>query len=70
VSPYMIPDNPVPKSPLGSWHWDDPHNEIAVLKAEVNDLQRRIAELENENEQLRDLMEPGFLAVFDESSVP
>jgi cell division protein FtsB len=51
--------------PFGHWHYDDPHNEIAVLKAEVNDLQRKIAELERENERLRAELEGEWLAGFD-----
>jgi cell division protein FtsB len=55
---------------MGNWHYDDPHNEVAVLKAEVNDLQRKIAELEHENEQLRDLVASEYLAAFDKSATP
>ena len=56
--------------PFGHWHYDDPHNEIAVLNSDVDDLQRKVAELERENEQLRALLATEYLASFDESAVP
>ncbi len=56
--------------PFGHWHYDDPHNEIAVLKSEVDDLQRKVAELERENEQLLALLVTEYLAAFEESDEP
>ena len=56
--------------PFGHWHYDDPHNEIAVLNSDVDDLQRKVAELERENEQLRALLATEYLASFDESNEP